>query len=127
MGDRTGLVLAAAAAFAIAPGAGAFAQDMAPVAADGAVPTVTAPPAGFTSAAQARAYLSASPTGARAEAAFSTVASADIAARNPDLDAGQIALGSALEVQPTALATPDEIEAVINATTPAIGARRGLF
>lgn len=85
-------------------------------------------PASFTSAAQARVYLSQNPGGARAEAAFRMIAFADIAARNPELDPAQIAAGSAIQIMPGAIATPVEIEAVINATTPGIGRReRGLF
>ena len=42
--------------------------------------------------------------------------------------AAQIASGSAIQIMPGAIATPAEIEAVINATTPGIGRReRGLF
>lgn len=124
MDSRTRTALLAAAALAAATPA--LAQTAVPVAVDAAAAEPEAA-RGFTSPAQARAYLAQSPTGARAETAFSTLVSADLAVMNPDLDAGQIALGSALAVMPGALATPAEIEAVIDAVTPGIGGRKGWF
>lgn len=111
---------ALAAFWAAAP---ASAQSAAPVEAAAAEA-----PTGFTSAAQARVYLSQNPSGARAEAAFRAIVAADVAARNPELDPALIATGSAIQIMPGSVATPAEIEAVINATTPGIGNReRGLF
>ena len=126
MDSRMRTALVAAALAAAAP---ALAQTAAPVVLGAPADAVSEPeaPRGFTSPAQARAYLSQSPAGARAETAFSALVTADLAAMNPDLDAGQIALGSALAVMPGAVATPAEIEAVINAVTPGIGGRAGWF
>lgn len=84
-------------------------------------------PRSFTSAAQARTYLAQNPTGARAEQAFRTTVDADLAVQNPELDPAQIRLGSALNITPGAMVTPEQVEAVINATTPDIGARKGWF
>jgi hypothetical protein len=55
------------------------------------------------------------------------IVDSELAARNPDLDPAQVASGSALKIMPGAFATPEEIEAVITATTPSIGSRKGLF
>ncbi len=79
----------------------------------------------FTSAAQAQAYLNQNPAGPRAEIAFRAIADADIAARNPEFNAGQIALGSALVLAPGAVATPAEVMSVIDQLAPALAASGG--
>ena len=79
----------------------------------------------FTSAAQAQAYLTQNPTGPRAEAAFRVIADADILARNPDFNAGQVALGSGLALAPGASATPAEAMSVIDQIAPALAAGGG--
>ena len=120
---RTSAALAGCALAASLAAVPASAQSVPPVEA-----AATTAPVGFTSAAQARVYLSQNPSGARAEAAFRAVVAADIAARNPEIDPAQAAAGSAIQIMPGAIASPAEIEAVINATTPGIGTReRGLF
>lgn len=95
----------------------AAAQDAAP-----AQPATAAAPApGFSSAAQARQYLSQNPEGARAEAAFRTIVTADLLARYPGFDPAQVAAGSALQIVPGATETPEQIEAILAETTPGIG------
>jgi hypothetical protein len=124
---RRALLLAFAAAIGWGS-AQASAQSMAPMdAAPVADAAETAGPQRFTSAAQARTYLAQNPTGARAEQAFRRTVDADLAAQNPELDPAEIATGRALAMMPGATASPEQIEAVINATTGDIGARRGWF
>jgi hypothetical protein len=88
-----------------------------------AEPTAAAAPQSFTSAAQARTYLAQNPTGARAEQAFRKIVDSDLAAQNPDFDPAAIAGGRALVMLPGATAAPAQIEAIIDAATPGIGAR----
>ncbi|MFO1106668.1 MAG: hypothetical protein U1E34_11250 [Amaricoccus sp.] len=98
----------------------AAAQEAAPAA--GA--TSAAAPRDFSSAAQARQYLSQNPEGARAEAAFRTTVIADLLARYPGFDPAQVAAGSALTIAPGATETPEQIDAILTGTTPGIGAVR---
>ena len=98
---RTSAALAGWALAAILAAAPASAQSARPVEA-----AATTAPVGFTSAAQARVYLSQNPSGARAEAAFRAVVAADIAARNPEIDPAQAAAGSAIQIMPGAIASP---------------------
>lgn len=124
MNKETLFALSMAMAMAMAGAAPVLAQSLAPVAATEAEAST---PRAFTSAAQARIYLAQNPTGIRAEQAFRATVDADLAARNPELDAAAIASGSALKIVPGATATPEAIEAIINATTSGIGARTGWF
>jgi hypothetical protein len=98
---------------------------MAPARAQEAAPPGIAP--AFTSAAQAQAYLTSNPTGARAEAAFRTVANSEIAAANPGFDQRHVALGLAFVISPGSVLSPEEVQTIINQTTPEIGARGGFF
>lgn len=87
----------------------------------------TSGPSGFTSPAQAEAYLDLNPAGPRAGEAFRLTANAEIASRNPDFDPAQIAAGSALILSPGASLTAGEALSVIDAVSPGLGAAGGWF